>query len=151
MFFWLMGASLAQAAPVAAAPEVVQPHEVRALPGQLDQFPVFNSNSPELVQSEGILLSTFPAGNKKSPAAHLNFPFSGRFDLFIHHIARAQTAQEQRSLYLGVLLHNPSSQPVKVLILQANSYLSDREAPFIDLPARCPIPGVESLRGRGVG
>src|SRR4029079_12787037 len=36
------------------------PQQVRVLPGQLDSIPVFNSHSPEVVQTEGILLSTFP-------------------------------------------------------------------------------------------
>jgi hypothetical protein len=44
--------------------EIVQPQQVRAIPGKLDDVPVFNSNSPELVQTEGILLSTFPPNGK---------------------------------------------------------------------------------------
>ncbi len=40
----------AQAAPPAT--EIVQPQQVRPLPGQLDQIPVFNSNSPELILNE---------------------------------------------------------------------------------------------------
>src|SRR5918997_1843384 len=64
---------------------IVQPQPVRALPGQLDTVPMFNSNSPEWVKTEGILLSTFPPTSKKVPAAHLNFPLQGRFDLFVHH------------------------------------------------------------------
>jgi hypothetical protein len=50
--------------------EVLQPQEVRPLPGKLDDVPVFNSNSPELVQTEGILLSTFPPRQKSTSAAH---------------------------------------------------------------------------------
>ncbi|MGB2925530.1 MAG: DUF3370 family protein, partial [Limnothrix sp.] len=78
---------------VAQAPaepvEIVRPQEVRPLPGQLDSVPVFNSNSPEKVLSEGILLSTFPTAGKVNPEAHLDFQFDGRFDLFAHHIAHA--------------------------------------------------------------
>src|SRR5918997_2541049 len=64
---------------------IVKPQPVRALPGQLDTVPMFNSNSPEWVKTEGVLLSTFPPTGKAVPAAHLNFPFQGRFDLFVHH------------------------------------------------------------------
>lgn len=55
---------LAQATP--PVNEIVQPQQVRPLPGQLDKIPVFNSNSPELILNEGILLSTFPKTNKNS-------------------------------------------------------------------------------------
>lgn len=115
--------------------EVVQPQEVRPLPGQLDTVPTFNSNSPELVLKEGILLSTFPPDGKKVPTAHLNFPFRGRFDIFAHHITKAEPPENLRSLYLGIILHNPGSQTVKVNILQAASYLSQPDASFIQLPS----------------
>jgi hypothetical protein len=115
---------------------------VRPLPGQLDAALVFNSNSPELVQKEGILLSTFPPQGKRFPAAHLNLPLQGRFDVFAHHIAKANPPEDLRTLYLGVLLFNPGSQPVTVNILAAASYLSQPDAPFIDLP-----PYVDNLLG----
>lgn len=127
---------IAQSTPATLQPEeVVQPQEVRPLPGQLDTVPTFNSNSPELVLKEGILLSTFPPNGKKVPTAHLNFPFRGRFDIFAHHVARAQPAENLRSLFLGIILHNPSSETVKVNIWQAASYLSQPDAPFIQLPS----------------
>ncbi|MBD2508219.1 DUF3370 domain-containing protein [Nostoc muscorum FACHB-395] len=127
---------IAQSTPITPPPEeVVQTQEVRALPGQLDTVPTFNSNSPELVLKEGILLSTFPPDGKKVPTAHLNFPFRGRFDIFAHHVARAEPSENLRSLYLGIILHNPSSEAVKVNIWQAASYLSQPDAPFIQLPS----------------
>lgn len=127
---------IAQSTPATPAPEeVVQPQEVRPLPGKLDTVPTFNSNSPELVLKEGILLSTFPPEGKKVPTAHLNFPFRGRFDIFAHHVARAEPPENLRSLYLGIILHNPASEAVKVNILQAASYLSQPDAPFIQLPS----------------
>lgn len=132
---------LAQATP-APPQEIVQPQDIRALPGQLDTIPVFNSNSPELVQTEGILLSTFPPNSKATPSAHLNFPFQGRFDIFAHHVAKAPTPEDLRTLYLGILVHNPTQEPVTVDILQAASYLSQPDAPFIQLPSQ-----VENLRG----
>lgn len=115
--------------------EVVQPQEVRPLPGKLDNIPVFNSNSPEKVLTEGILLSTLPPNGKKSPRAHLNFPFRDRFDVFVHHVAQAPTPDNLRTLYNGVLLYNPTRRTVRVQVLQAASYLSQPDAPFIELPS----------------
>ena len=59
--------------------EVIQYHDVRPLPGSLDDVPVFNSNSPEVVQQNGILLSTFPKEDMAYPDAHLDYAFDGRF------------------------------------------------------------------------
>lgn len=137
MLSLLLNLILAQGTPTTPPPEeVVKPQEVRPLPGQLDTVPVFNSNSPELVLKEGILLSTFPQDGKQVPEAHLNYPFQGRFDVFAHHIARAEPPEDLRSLHLGIMLHNPGTEPVTVNILQAASYLSQPDAPFIQLPAR---------------
>lgn len=132
----LLSLTLAQSTPpTPPSEEVVQPQVVRPLPGKLDTVPVFNSNSPELVLKEGILLSSFPADGKKVPTAHLNFPFQGRFDIFAHHVARAEPPENLRSLYLGIMLHNPGSEAVTVNVLQAASYLSQPDAPFIQLPS----------------
>ncbi|WP_225889376.1 DUF3370 domain-containing protein [Halomicronema hongdechloris] len=128
--------------------DMVQRHEVRALPGQLDGIPMFNSNSPEVVQREGILLSTFPAEEMAAPRAHLDFPLQGRFNLFAHHIARGLTQTDRRSLFLGVLVHNPGQQPVKLEVLQGVSYLS-QEAPFHDLPAYVANPNGNVYAGPG--
>jgi hypothetical protein len=111
----------------------VNPQEVRPLPGKLDTIPTFNSNSPELVITEGILLSTFPPDGKQVQEAHLNYPFQGRFDIFAHHIVRAETPAQSRTVYQGIIVHNPGNEPVTVQVLQAASYLT-REAPFIALP-----------------
>ncbi|KAF3887501.1 MULTISPECIES: DUF3370 domain-containing protein [Nostocales] len=124
--------ALAQTPPKPAPEEIVQAGEVRALSGKLDTVPVFNSNSPEWIKTEGILLSTFPANGKKVSAAHLNFPFQGKFDLFAHHYTH--TPKDLQTLYLGVILHNPSPKPVTVDVLQAASYLM-QDAPFVTLPS----------------
>jgi hypothetical protein len=132
----LLSFSLAQSTPPTLQPEeVVQPQVVRPLPGRLDTVPVFNSNSPELVLQAGILLSTFPSDGKKNPGAHLNFPFQGRFDIFAHHVARGESPENLTSLYLGIILYNPTSKPVTINVLQAASYLSQPDAPFIKLPS----------------
>lgn len=129
--------------------EIVQPQPVRALSGKLDNVPVFNSNSPELVQTEGILLSTFAPTGKATPEAHLNFPFVGRFDVFAHHIAKAPTPKDLRTLYLGIILHNPGQKPVTVDILEAASYLSQPDAPFIPLPPLVDNPAGTVYAGPG--
>ena len=119
--------------PIVEPQIVVEPQEVRPLPGQLNQIPVFNSNSPEVVLSEGILLSTFPGTNKAFPAAHLNYTFSGMFEIFSHHIARTRTPGENRPMYKGILVSNPGRRVVTLDIMQAVSYINP-DAPFIDLP-----------------
>ncbi len=136
---------LAQAAPQ----EIVQIQQVRELPGKLDRVLVFNSNSPELVQKSGILLSTFPPKGKKAKVAHLNFPLKGRFDIFAHHVAKPPTANDLRSLYLGIILHNPSDKPLQVNVLQAATYLSQPDAPFRELPALTENPLSRIFAGPG--
>jgi Protein of unknown function (DUF3370) len=113
--------------------EVMRPQEVRSLPGHLDNVPVFNSNSPEVIQKPGILLSTFPPTGMQVPTAHLNYAFNGRFDIFEHHIAKGINADDTRTLYTAIVVYNPSDQPVTLDILQAVSYLS-QDAPFTNLP-----------------
>lgn len=127
----------------------VRQQPVRPLPGQLDRVPTFNSNSPELVREEGILLSTFPGTNKRVPNAHLNYAFIGRFDIFSHHIARAETPAELRPFYQGIIVNNPGDRAVTVEVLQAASYLGTPDAPFIDLPDRVENPDGTVYSGPG--
>lgn len=118
--------------PVPPADAVINiPQSVRPLPGLADDVPVLDSNSPEVVQAEGILVSTLPPQAKACPEAHLNYAFDGRFDIFAHHISRQNP--EAPTLYLGILLFNAAAHPVKVDVLGAASYLSQPEAPFIEL------------------
>ena len=128
-------------------PPVVQNYTVQPLQGKLNQIPVFNSNSPELVLAEGILLSTFPSENKKNPTAHLDYGFEGRFDLFAHHVARAVDENDQRTLYLGVIVNNPTDKAVTIDFLQGASYLSQPDAPFIPLPAQ--VESTDTYAGPG--
>ncbi|MBD1937263.1 DUF3370 domain-containing protein [Microcoleus sp. FACHB-68] len=136
----------AQTPPPPSYQEIVQPAEVRPLPGQLDTVPMFNSNSPEWVKTPGILLSTFPGNGKKVPSAHLNFPFQGRFDVFVHH--QTHTPKDLQTFYLGVILHNPTSTPVTVNVLQAASYLT-QDAPYIKLPTYVENPNNTVYAGPG--
>ena len=105
------------------------PQAVRSLPGGLDDVPVFNSNSPEVIESDGILLSTFPSRGKSDPSAHLNYAFEGRFDIFSHHIARGQDDADTRTVYEAILVHNPGSRPITLSIREGASYIS-QESPW---------------------
>ena len=130
------------------AQEILQANEMRSLPGQLDTVPMFNSNSPEWVKTPGILLSTFPPEGKSVSAAHLNFPFQGRFDLFAHHFTH--TPPDLQTLYLGIIVHNPGQQPVTVEVLQAASYLMEPDAPFKQKPPMLENPNGEVYSGPGI-
>jgi hypothetical protein len=152
MLFSLMLPALPVSVAQTSAPppqEIVRPQPVRALPGELDAVPVFNSNSPELIGTEGILLSTFPPADRQSPDAHLNFAFAGRFDLFAHHVFRALAPDNLTSMYLGVMVYNPGENPVTIDTLQAASYLSQPDAPFIALPAFVENPIGDVFAGPG--
>jgi hypothetical protein len=129
--------------------EVVRIQEIRPLPGKLDSVPVFNSNSPEVVMTEGILLSTFPPKGMRYPKAHLDYQFDGRFDIFSHHISRARNSSELRSLFQGVLIYNPGSQPAVLTILEGASYLTRPDALFVDLPSYLEDPAGRVYAGPG--
>jgi Protein of unknown function (DUF3370) len=131
-----------------APPEIVETTEVRSLPGQLDNIPLFNSNSPEWVKKEGILLSTFPPEGKKVPGAHLNFPFLGQFNLFAHHFSH--TPPNLQTLYIGAILYNPGTEPITVEVLQAASYLMEPDAPFKQKPEQSESPNGEVYSGPGI-
>lgn len=133
-----------QATPI----EVVIPAQVRPLPGQLDGTLLFNSNSPEWIKTEGILLSTFPSQGKKTPAAHLNVPLAGQFNLFAHHFIH--TPLDLKTLYLGILVHNPGDRPVTVQIPQAASYLLEPDAPFQSKPVILDNPDGKVFSGPGI-
>lgn len=103
--------------------------EIRPLSGKLDLIPVLNSNSPEVVRQEGILAST------RSQNPHLNYPLKGRFDIFLHHINNKIGQADAKTLYIAVLLENATKKEATVKVLQASSYLSQPDAPFISVPA----------------
>ncbi|BFM40830.1 DUF3370 domain-containing protein [Synechocystis sp. LKSZ1] len=127
--------------------ELVVPQRVRPLTGKLDNTPVLNSNNPELIFNEGIIISTLPSIGMGSPYAHLNYAFRGRFDVFAHHVVQA--SPEGRTLYLGILLFNDSRQPAKVNVLQAASSLTSPDALFIELPPQVENPDGQFFSGPG--
>ena len=140
-------AQITSTLPLVEQQYITETQEIRPLPGKLNDIPVFNSNSPEIIQSEGILLSTFPASEKTFPQAHLDYPLKGRFDFFSHHIARS--SGDKRLLYQGVIVHNPTSRIVRLHVLQAVSYLTSPDAPFITLPSYVEDPIGRFFSGPG--
>jgi hypothetical protein len=136
--------------PINNKPQIVlDRQEMRPLMGGLDQVPMFNSNSPEIVQTEGILLSAFPSEGMADAKAHLNFPLQGRFDLFTHHISKAPPPIDLRTLYIGAIAYNPTDQPITINFLQAASYLSQPDAPFYEAPNYSLNNNGETYRGPG--
>jgi len=125
---------------------------VRTLPGALNDIVMFNSNSPEVVRGDGILLSTFPPEGKKSPEAHLNYLFQGRFDLFAHHINNTSALpkeEQDKTLYICALVNNPGTKQAVLEILQGASYLSLPDAPFVNLSEILENPNGDIYAGPG--
>ncbi|HEY9720800.1 MAG TPA: DUF3370 family protein, partial [Oscillatoriaceae cyanobacterium] len=106
--------------------------QVYPLPGGLDGTLVFNSNSPEVVTTPGVLLSTLPPAPGQE-GVFLNQPFQGDFSVFSHHIARNAT-QGAHLLYLGLIASNRGKKPVHLSLVHGASYLTQPQAPFRLLP-----------------
>lgn len=141
-------AALPSSATIAPAPPPLKPKvedtekyctptEMRILPAGMNEETCFNSNSPEMVLNEGILLSTFPPDCMAHPEAHLNCPFSGDFSIFSHHVTKSEDRNDDRLLYLGFVMRNPSNKTVHVRVNAGASYLSQPDAPFKDMPELC--------------
>ena len=105
----------------AMAEVVVRQQTVRPLPGGLDAVLMVNDNNPELIASDGILLSTFPAGGDASLPVALN----GRFDLFSHHVYAGDAEASPESTLWFALLAAP---------------LGDQLAPASNWPLRPKAP-----------
>jgi len=113
------------------ANEIELPYKVFPLNGKLNNIPLFNSNSPEIVKTEGILLSTFPKDNMLYPNAHLDYAFKGDFDIFSHHISQQENTD--KDLYQAILIKNPNNKEVKIRIKSSASYVSQPDSPFIKI------------------
>ncbi|GIW22077.1 MAG: hypothetical protein KatS3mg068_1084 [Candidatus Sericytochromatia bacterium] len=113
------------------ANELELDYKVFSLDGKINNVPVFNSNSPEIIKTDGILLSTFPPDNMLYPNAHLNYSFKGEFDIFSHHISKQE--DNDKDLYQAILIKNPNDKEVKIKIKSSASYVSQPDSPFIKL------------------
>lgn len=127
--------------------ESIQRMKVYPLPGQLDNLPMFNSNSPEIVDGPGILLSTLP-GAEGSTSPFLDYAFQGDFGVFSHHIAKDQHPGE-RLLYTGLIASNLTGQPIKLTFKSGASYLSQPDALFQPMMAYRLNPMANIYAGPG--
>ncbi|MFN8655186.1 MAG: DUF3370 domain-containing protein [Candidatus Obscuribacterales bacterium] len=128
---------------------VLEPQVVLPLPGELSAEPLFNSNNPEEVRTEGILLSTMGTGGKATPDAHLDFAFSGKFGIFSHHVAKPPSGNDRRTLYEGLLLHNPGNGVAHVIVTGGASSLMEPGAPYNDANAMVASPNGQVYSGAG--
>ena len=119
--------------------------QIRPLPGKLDKVLMVNDNNPELITSEGILISTFPTKSTKSSSAktdksNLAVSLNGRFDLFSHHVYAGHSDQLESTLWLAVLAQPLGNKPVQLTLLAGSTSLSQATeagqtaAPFLPLP-----------------
>ena len=122
-------------------PPLLRRQTVAPLPGGLDPVLVVNDNNPELITAPGILLSTFAAAGRTVPAAHLDVPLSGRFDLFSHHVYAGKPESLDSTLWLAVVAQPRGTTPVNLRLLAGSTALSQSlepamaGAPFLPLPA----------------
>ena len=137
----LSAAWLAVAAMPGAAEVIERQQSVRPLPGGLDSVLMVNDNNPELIEDDGILISTFPDGKAASVPVVLN----GRFDLFSHHVYAGDAAGSPSStLWLAVLAAPLGNAPVSLQLLSGSTSLSQAtgpgqtQAPFLPLPSLMP-------------
>jgi len=119
---------------------VLRRQVVAPLPGGLDAVPMLNDNNPELIREPGILLSTFPGTGRGVPAAHLNLPLSGRFDLFSHHVYAGRPETLDSTVWLAVVAAPRGNRPVQLKLRNGSTALSQAvtpgqaAAPFLPLP-----------------
>ena len=107
-------------------------YDVFPLQGELNDTPVFNSNSPEEVITQGILLSTFSKENKDYPNAHIDYKFINKFDVFSHHIAVKTEENKNKTLFQGILVKNLSNEVATIKIHSSATYLTS-QTPFLKL------------------
>jgi len=106
---WTATTWLTPALSQAPAPTRLRPQAVEVLPGGLDTTLVLNDNNPELIVGPGVLLSTFDCGRPlgsltlTDPAAHLNAPQTGTFELFSHHVYAGKPDTLASTLWLAVV------------------------------------------------
>lgn len=133
--------------PAWAYGEWSETYSIYPLPGQLNQVPMVNSNSPEVITSAGILVSTLPPLKPGDGSVYLDHALTGRFQVFAHHVA--EPPDSSRQLHLGLLLSNPQPEPIAVRLLRGHSFLLTPDAPYRSLPPL--ISGWDSLVFSGPG
>lgn len=129
-----------------SAPTELRRQRVEPLPGSLDGVFLVNDNNPELILSEGILLSGFDPGRGWDgrplgvSAAHLNVPLSGGFELFSHHVFAGKPERLDSTLWLAVVGAPRGPAAVNLRLRGGSTALSQATAagqsaaPFLPLP-----------------
>ncbi|MGV3523271.1 MAG: DUF3370 family protein [Candidatus Sericytochromatia bacterium] len=137
------GAWLQQQPAPPETPAVISSQRVRMapLPGALDAEPLLHSNSPERIESPGLILSTLPGGGRL-----LDHALTGDFSLFLHHIARMPVL-DPRTLWIGLLAHADSAGSVS--LRSGNVALTWPDAPFLALPTLQANPEGRIFAGPG--
>jgi hypothetical protein len=125
------------------------PYEVQPLPGKLNNIFVANSNSPEIIKSEGVLLSTFPKHGKTYPEAHLDMSLNGKFEIFTHHIAVEREKNDLTNVYQCLLIQNASDKEITLKINSSAKYSTGPDAGFIKLPDYVDNPQGKIFAGPG--
>jgi hypothetical protein len=140
-----IGPALADPATPAQPATLLRPQLVRPLPGGLDGVPMLNDNNPELIRAPGILLSTFDGQGRRQPAAHLNAPLSGPFELFSHHVYAGRPERLDSTLWQAVVARPRGNRPVRLRLRAGSTALSQSleasqpAAPFLPLPERMSL------------
>lgn len=124
------------------------PLRLHALPGGLDDVPVFNSNSPELIQQPGITLSSLPSGSPDAAGVYLDQAFEGKFSVFSHHLADVFAGSTQ-VLHLVLVAHNHTDRAVTVRQQRGASRLTRPDAPFKALESLLDDPTGAIYAGPG--
>ena len=102
-----------------------------------------------LFRSEGILISTFDPGRGWSgrplpvPAAHLNVPLSGRFQVFSHHVYAGRPESLDSTLWLAIVAapRDPQApRPTVVRLRSGATALSQATAPGQSAAPFLPLP-----------
>jgi len=127
--------------------ESTHPLRILPLPGSLDSMPVLHSNSPERIEQSGILVSTLPAGDLNQ-GRKLGIPLQGRFELFMHHVARTAVLSSAR-VYLAVVASNPSQESLRLTLKKGAFFRTWPEAPFKPVAGIHNNPRGELFSGPG--
>jgi hypothetical protein len=132
------------ASPLASqSPRILAVNTIHPLPGGLNQTQVLNSNSPEMVKEDGVLISTFSGKD-----TDLDHRFVGPFELFLHHIAETAFLDGRDTLWIG-LLGRADESLVRLKMLGGVSHLTGPDAPFKELAPLVDDPEGQVYSGPG--
>ena len=132
----LICSGIAPWAPASAVQDSAAGPIVSPLKGGLDKAPMFNSNCPEVVETDGILLSTLSGRGREIPENHLSYTFKDQdIAIFFHHLNKQPQSAERKILYFTLVAFNPDKTQEAILTIDRRaSFLSQPDAPFLQRP-----------------